>query len=263
MAAGRWAEADKEFSGALNLDGGLHAWRRMCLLRMARCQRRAGLHKEARASAELMIKWDDGAAEAHNILAEELMLEEKWEEASRAALRCVCAPRGLAPPRAARTHGTRMHTRHAPSPHTRARPPPRPTPRSAHELDRGNDEYRSTAQRAEAALKQSKSKDYYKILGVPRSADEGTIKRAYRKLALEWHPDKVDEALKEAAAKKFQDIGEAYEVLSTPDTKAKYDRGEDVTGQNPQQGQQHHHGHPFGGGFPGGFPHGQFHFRHG
>ncbi len=133
---------------------------------------------------------------------------------------------------------------------------------SAFELDRGNGAYRDTAQRTEAALKQSKTKDYYRILGVPRSADATEIKRAYRKLALEWHPDKVPEERKEEASKKFQDIGEANDVLSDPEKKSKYDRGEDVFNQNPNQGQQQ--GHPFGGGggFPGGgFP-GGFHFRH-
>ncbi len=136
-------------------------------------------------------------------------------------------------------------------------------PRRAHELDRGSGEFRDTAQRAEAALKQSKTKDYYKILGVPRSAQEADLKRAYRKLALEWHPDKVAEEQKEAAAKRFQDIGEAYEVLGNAETKAKYDRGEDVFGQNPGGGggggggHGFPHGHPFHG-HPGGF---NFHFR--
>lgn len=45
-------------------------------------------------------------------------------------------------------------------------------------------------QRAEAALKQSKQKNYYKTLGVRRDAETSQIKRAYRKLALEFHPDK-------------------------------------------------------------------------
>ena len=131
-------------------------------------------------------------------------------------------------------------------------------------MDRGNHEFRDTAQRAEAALKQSKSKDYYKILGVPRSAGEAEFKRAYRKLALEWHPDKVAEEQKEAASKKFQDIGEAYEVLSSAELKAKYDRGEDVFGGSPGGGGGGGgHGHGFPGGHPfhqGGF---NFHFRNG
>ena len=133
--------------------------------------------------------------------------------------------------------------------------------RSAFELDRGNGSFRDTAQRAEAALKQSKTKDYYKILGVPRNADAGEIKRAYRKLALEWHPDKVAEDRKAEASKRFQDIGEANDVLTDPEKKGKYDRGEDVFGQNPQ-GPPQGHGFPFPGGFPGGGG-GHFHFRQG
>ena len=50
--------------------------------------------------------------------------------------------------------------------------------------------------------------DYYKVLGVPRSADTKKIKKAYRKLALEWHPDKNQEK-KEEAEKKFMEITEA------------------------------------------------------
>ena len=64
-------------------------------------------------------------------------------------------------------------------------------------------------QKAEIALKQSKEKNYYKILGVPRTARDKDIKKAYRELALRWHPDKVDPEGKEEAEKKFQDISEA------------------------------------------------------
>merc|ERR1739844_858812 len=92
-----------------------------------------------------------------------------------------------------------------------------------------NDRQKETQQKlkkAEIALKQSKEKNYYKILGIPRTADKKTIKSSYRKLALEWHPDKNED--KEKAEKMFQDISEAYEVLSDEELKAKYDRGEPV-----------------------------------
>jgi len=80
---------------------------------------------------------------------------------------------------------------------------------------------------AEVALKQSKEKNYYKILDVPRTASPKEIKKAYRALALEWHPDKNTDNIDEAE-RKFQDIAEANEVLSDPELKAKYDRGEAV-----------------------------------
>src|SRR5690606_41715518 len=65
-------------------------------------------------------------------------------------------------------------------------------------------------------------KDYYKILGVPRDADEKTIKSAYRKLARKYHPDvnKGDASAEE----RFKEINEAYQVLSDPEQRAKYDR---------------------------------------
>ncbi|KMZ79008.1 hsp40-like protein [Plasmodium vivax India VII] len=69
-----------------------------------------------------------------------------------------------------------------------------------------------------------KSKDYYSVLGVPRDATENDIKKAYRKLAMKWHPDKhLDENDKKAAEEKFKLISEAYDVLSDPDKKKTYD----------------------------------------
>lgn len=53
-------------------------------------------------------------------------------------------------------------------------------------------------------------RDFYKILGVPRDASDRQIKKAYRKLAMKWHPDKNPED--PSAAEKFQDLGAAYEV---------------------------------------------------
>lgn len=65
-------------------------------------------------------------------------------------------------------------------------------------------------------------RDYYEILGVQKSADEGEIKKAYRKLALQYHPDKNPD--NKAAEEKFKEAAEAYEVLSDADKRARYDR---------------------------------------
>ena len=64
-------------------------------------------------------------------------------------------------------------------------------------------------------------KDYYETLGVPRSASDADIKKAFRKLAREHHPDVAKD--KKRAEEKFKEINEAYEVLSDPDKRKKYD----------------------------------------
>jgi len=66
--------------------------------------------------------------------------------------------------------------------------------------------------------------DYYEILGVGRNATEKEIKAAYRKLARKWHPDLHTGKQKKEAEEKFKQINEAYEVLSDPEKRAKYDR---------------------------------------
>jgi DnaJ family protein C protein 3 len=80
---------------------------------------------------------------------------------------------------------------------------------------------------SQVALKQSKEKNYYKILDIPRNANTKEVKKAYREMALKWHPDKNTDN-QEEASKKFQDIAEAYEVLSDDDLRAKYNRGDQV-----------------------------------
>jgi curved DNA-binding protein len=64
-------------------------------------------------------------------------------------------------------------------------------------------------------------KDYYQILGVPRGASEADIKKSFRKLAREFHPDVAKD--KKKAEEKFKEINEAYEVLSDPAKRKKYD----------------------------------------
>lgn len=64
-------------------------------------------------------------------------------------------------------------------------------------------------------------KDYYQILGVPRSASDADIKKSFRKLAREYHPDVAKD--KKKAEEKFKEINEAYEVLSDPAKRKKYD----------------------------------------
>ena len=83
-------------------------------------------------------------------------------------------------------------------------------------------------------------KDYYKILGVDKTADEKEIKKAYRRLARQFHPDMKPGD--KAAEARFKEINEANEVLSDPEKRRKYD----ALGQNYQRWQQ-------AGGQPGGF----------
>ena len=83
--------------------------------------------------------------------------------------------------------------------------------------------------------------DYYKVLGVDRKASQEDIKKAYRKLARQYHPDTNKDA---GAEERFKDISEAYDVLGDPEKRKKYDRGGMFGAANPFGGG--------GGGQPGG-----------
>ncbi|KAH8895133.1 TPR-like protein [Thozetella sp. PMI_491] len=159
------------------------------------------------------------------------------------------------------------------------------------ELDPSDNTIKREIRKAELELKKAQRKDYYKILGVEKSADDNQIKKAYRKLAIIHHPDK-NPGDTEAEAR-FKDISEAYETLSDSQKRARYDSGDDLVdpsdmfggggggmgGIDPEilfsmMGGQ---GGGFGGGFPGGasfsfggdgprarqrggFPSGNFHY---
>ncbi len=92
-------------------------------------------------------------------------------------------------------------------------------------------------------------KDYYDILGVPRTASDDDIKKAFRKLAHQYHPDKNG-----GDDKKFKEINEAYQALSNKEKRAQYDRfGKTFDQQGGFGGAQ---GGPFGAGAGGGNPFG-------
>jgi len=139
-------------------------------------------------------------------------------------------------------------------------------------------------QETELARKKAARKDYYKILELSKDCGEDEIKKAYKKNALKWHPDKnreSEEQTKQAEAK-FKDISEAYAVLSYPQKKRRYDSGQDIEeegfggfggggGMDPNVifqtffgggggGGGDFGGFPFGGGQPSGFKNGGFSF---
>lgn len=91
--------------------------------------------------------------------------------------------------------------------------------------------------KAQKLQKQAKSKDYYKTLGVARDADERTIKKAYRRLVLEHHPDKGGDQ------DKMAEINEAFGVIGDPEQRKRYDAGDDP---NDPAGQQQAHEGGFG-----------------
>ncbi|CAM9355383.1 unnamed protein product [Ectocarpus sp. 8 AP-2014] len=99
---------------------------------------------------------------------------------------------------------------------------------------------------AQSLLSEGKGKDYYGALGLKKNAKESAIKKAYRKLALKYHPDKNQDR-QEWATKKFADVAEAYKVLSDAEKRSIYD-------QFGEEGLKHGAGGGDGGagGFPGG-----------
>ncbi|GLD97147.1 hypothetical protein PINS_up005830 [Pythium insidiosum] len=209
MEQGALEEAVEDWHAAIEVDPHHHMMNKDFQFKLCDCELRLKRYAKAQAACEEVVRLDESHADAHVKLSEAHLGQEHFEDAVRFARRAV-------------------------------------------ELDTSNRSYQEAMHRAETALKQSKNKNYYKILGVARDASQKEIKKAYRKQALEWHPDKhadKEDSEREEVNKKFHDIAEAYEILSDEELRARYDRGEDVTGNAQQQQQQQHpFHHPFGNG---------------
>lgn len=108
-------------------------------------------------------------------------------------------------------------------------------------------------QRAQKLQHQAEKRDYYKILGVKRTATKKEIVKAYRKAAQKWHPDNFKGDEKKMAEKKFIDIAAAKEVLTDEEKRQQFDMGEDPLdpetnrggGPNAQHFHHFQHGSPF------------------
>ena len=88
---------------------------------------------------------------------------------------------------------------------------------------------------ANKKAEKARKRDYYAILGIDRNASEHEIKKAYKKMAMKYHPDRNSESeeTKKMAEKKFIDVNDAYSVLSDPKKKSMYDQGVDPL--NPEE----------------------------
>ena len=126
---------------------------------------------------------------------------------------------------------------------------------------------------AKVALKKSKRVDYYKLLEIDQNAGDADVKKAYRRAAFKYHPDKASSEDREENEKKFKLVGQAHAILSDPAKRQKYDAGwsaEEID-QGMQMGEDGTYGHGgghganmddvfahmfaggmFGGGMPGG-----------
>ena len=138
----------------------------------------------------------------------------------------------------------------------------------ASELGQNNQQVHQLHQKINRLRQMASRKNYYKILGLEKTSSKADIKKTFKNLAMDFHPDRypteatryfiynfeflfvfsifltlshltIRDMSKEEADNKFREITEAYEILSDDETRQKYDSGEDVSG-NAQQHQQHY-----------------------
>ncbi|KAI9599385.1 hypothetical protein BDF19DRAFT_428558 [Syncephalis fuscata] len=112
----------------------------------------------------------------------------------------------------------------------------------------GDHRIRERINRTTQLKAKASQRDYYKILGVPRDASKRDIKKAYRKLAQEWHPDTYRGNLPaDKVEAKMSELNVAYEVLGDDEKRAQFDQGIDPENPHANAGGGFHHGHGFGG----------------
>jgi len=111
--------------------------------------------------------------------------------------------------------------------------------KKAYELNKTDSRASEGYNKAQKLHRQAGLKNYYKVLGVDKQASKNQIKKSYRNLAKAWHPDKYSGDDPKGAAKRYNDITEAYDVLSNDELRARFDNGDDP---NSQEQQNHHHG---------------------
>lgn len=151
-------------------------------------------------------------------------------------------PGGGAGPSTARGRGAASSSGAGPSSSGARKPEP-------HDPNAGRSD--ATPKQKELVARITRTKDYYELFGVGKSASEDEIKRAYRKLALQLHPDKNTAPGAEEAFKK---VNKAWDVLSDKNKRATYD----TFGAEAAEGRPGAGGNPFGGFGGGGFPGGGF-----
>jgi DnaJ family protein C protein 3 len=117
----------------------------------------------------------------------------------------------------------------------------------AHSIDEHHQRAAEGVKKTKKLATQAKKRDYYKILGVKRTATKKEVTKAYRKLAQQWHPDNFQtDSEKKIAEKKFMEIASAKEVLSDDEKRRKFDLGEDPLDHEAQANRGFD---PFGQGF--------------
>lgn len=173
--SGRWQAALDKYTAALEVDPANRGTNSKLLQNRALCKIKLKQYDSAITDCERAISLDASYTKARKTKANALGQAERWEE-------CVREWKAI---------------------QERLQEAGEDDPSIAREI-----------RKAELELKKSQRKDYYKILGVEKTADEKDIKKAYRKLAIVHHPDK-NPGDDEAEAR-FKDISEAYENLSDP-----------------------------------------------